>query len=143
MKEVRVGILTVGDSVYWGDAEDECSPVLLDWLKQHLAGAQVELEAIVQQRRNVVAGTLLVWADEVELDLIFTLGGAELGFGGVAIEAAQAIAEPLIGVHAAVAGTRHNAMIVNLPGDASGVQEVLNGVSAFLCERWNGGALPG
>lgn len=134
---VRVGLLTVKDSVYWGDADDECIPIVADWLGRCVTDADVELEAVVQQLFSAVAGTLVFWADEVHLDLIVTLGGATPGYDRVAIEAAHAVAEPLLDVHAALAGTRRSALIVNLPGDVEGVQSTLEAISPFLRERWN------
>ncbi|NLE44190.1 MAG: hypothetical protein GX620_05680 [Chloroflexi bacterium] len=133
---VRVGVLTVGDYIYWGDAEDVCGPMMIDWVKTHLTDADVELEAMVQQRYNVIRGTLIVWADEVGLDLIITLGGTDTELEDVTGEASRDIVVPLDPQIAHVVGTRGHTVIVNLPGDVPGFQEALASVAPYLVERW-------
>ncbi len=129
---VRVGILTVSNPVYWGTREDECAPLVGEWAKAHVPGAQVELEAIVQQRRSVIQGTLQVWADEVVLDLIFTLGEAGPAPHDSAIQAARAITGRTVCEQPFVAGLRGHTLIVNLPGEPEAVQAVLDQVTSFF-----------
>jgi molybdopterin adenylyltransferase len=133
---IRVGVLTVSNPIYWGQREDECAPLVDDWVKTHLPGARVELVAMVQQRRNVVQGTLMVWADDVGLDLIFTLGGMEPAGQDVAVQAARAIVEPGEREVPGIAGLRGRTLVVNLPGERQAVQAALGRISPFLCDRW-------
>lgn len=129
---LRVGILTVSNSVYWGTREDDCAPLVGEWVRAHMPAAQVELEAIVQQRRNIIQGTLQVWADEVDLDLIFTLGEAGPAPRDNAIQAARAITERPLCQEPFVAGLRGHTLIVNLADDPEAICATLDEVAPFL-----------
>lgn len=94
--------------------------------------AQVELEAMVQQRRNVIQGTLLVWSDDVGLDLIFTLGEAGPAPRDSAIQAARAITEHLVCREPFVAGLRGHTLIVNLPGEVQALRTMLDQIISFF-----------
>jgi molybdenum cofactor synthesis domain-containing protein len=113
-------------------------------------GAVVELEAIVPDQRQIIAGTLLVWADEVGLDLVLTTGGTGFAPRDVTPEAtsdvierdAPGLAEAMrasslaITPHAmlsrAVAGIRGRTLIVNLPGSPKAVRENLETILPAL-----------
>ncbi len=145
----RVGILTVSDRGYRGEYRDLSGPAIRDLIVGRLS-AGVELEAIVPDERNVIAGTLLVWADEVGLDLVLTTGGT--GFaprdvtpeatGDVLERAAPGLAEAMraaslaITPHAmlsrAVAGIRGHTLIVNLPGSPKAARENLETILPAL-----------
>ena len=149
MEGWRVGILTVSDRGYRGEYRDLSGPVIRELVTGRLA-ANVELEAIVPDERNIIAGTLLVWADEVGLDLVLTTGGT--GFaprdvtpeatGDVLERAAPGLAEAMraaslaITPHAmlsrAVAGIRGHTLIVNLPGSPKAVRENLETILPAL-----------
>jgi len=126
---MRVGILTISNPIYWGTCEDECAPLVGDWVRGHLPDARVELVALAQQRRNVVQATLMVWADEVGLDLVFTIGGVHLAPDDVAVQAADAIVERLGCDVPGVAGWRGHTLIVNLPDDPEAIQAALSHLS--------------
>ena len=130
----RVGILTVSNPIYWGTREDECAPLVGEWVRAHVPAAQVELEALVQQRRNVIQGTLQVWADEVDLDLIFTLGEAGPAPHDSAIQAARAITERPVCQEPVVAGLRGHTLIVNLSDEPEAIRAVLDQIASFLGE---------
>jgi molybdopterin adenylyltransferase len=148
-QRARVGILTVSDRGYRGEYRDLSGPVIRELITGRLA-ASVELEDIVPDERNVIAGTLLVWADEVGLDLVLTTGGT--GFaprdvtpeatGDVVERAAPGLAEAMraasLGItpHAmlsrAVAGIRGHTLIVNLPGSPKAARENLETILSAL-----------
>ncbi|MBM4466924.1 MAG: MogA/MoaB family molybdenum cofactor biosynthesis protein, partial [Chloroflexi bacterium] len=129
---ITVGILTISDSSYRGEREDLSGPLLREMVVEHL-GAKVELEAVVPDEFDIIKGTLVVWCDEVSLDLIITTGGTGFGPRDVTPEAtkeviereAPGLAEAMrarglqITPHAilsrAVAGIRGHTLIVNLP----------------------------
>ncbi len=134
---LRVGILTVSNPIYWGTCEDECAPLVGEWVRAHVPAAQVELEAMVQQRRNVIQGTLLVWSDDVGLDLIFTLGEAGPAPRDSAVQAARAITERPVCQEPFVAGRRGHTLIVNLPGEPEAVRAALDQVTPSFGE-WAG-----
>ncbi len=147
--EVRTGILTVSDRGYHGEYRDLSGPVVRELVREHL-GASVELEAIVPDERVVIAGTLLVWADEVGLDLVLTTGGTGFAPRDVTPEAtrdviereAPGLAEAMraaslaITPHAmlsrAAAGIRGRTLIVNLPGSPKAVRENLETILPAL-----------
>ncbi len=139
---ITVGILTVSDRSYRGEREDLSGPLLREMVVEHL-GAKVELEAVVPDEAAIITGTLVVWADEVGLDLILTTGGTGFAPRDVTPEAtmvviereAPGLAETMrakgleITPHAilsrAVAGIRGHTLIVNLPGSPRAVREDL------------------
>ncbi len=146
---IRTGILTISDRGYRGEYRDLSGPVIRDLVTERLEAA-VELEAIVPDERQIIAGTLLTWADEVELDLVLTTGGTGFAPHDVTPEAtrdviereAPGLAEAMraaslaITAHAmlsrAVAGIRGRTLIVNLPGSPKAVRENLETILPAL-----------
>jgi molybdenum cofactor synthesis domain-containing protein len=149
MEGWRVGILTVSDRGYLGEYRDVSGPVIRELITKQLA-ASVELEAIVPDEREIIAGTLLVWADEVGLDLVLSTGGTGFAPRDVTPEAtadvidraAPGLAEAMraaslaITPHAmlsrAVAGIRGHTLIVNLPGSPKAARENLETILPAL-----------
>jgi len=146
---ITVGILTISDSSYRGEREDLSGPLLREMVVEHL-GAKVELEVVVPDEFDIIRGTLMVWCDEVSLDLIITTGGTGFGPRDVTPEAtkeviereAPGLAEAMrarglqITPHAilsrAVAGIRGHTLIVNLPGSPKAVCEDLEAILPAL-----------
>jgi molybdopterin adenylyltransferase len=146
---IRTGILTVSDRGYAGEYRDLSGPTIREIATERLQ-AQVELEAVVPDERNVIAGTLVVWADEVGLDLVLTTGGTGFAPRDVTPEAtrdviqreAPGLAEAMraaslaITPHAmlsrAAAGIRGTTLIVNLPGSPKAVRENLETILPAL-----------
>jgi molybdopterin adenylyltransferase len=146
---IRVGILTVSDRGYLGEYRDLSGPAIRALVTEQL-GVSVDLEAIVPDEREIIAGTLVVWADEVGLDLVLTTGGTGFAPRDVTPEAtldvitrqAPGLAEAMraaslaITPHAmlsrAVAGIRGSTLIVNLPGSPKAVRENLETILPAL-----------
>jgi molybdenum cofactor synthesis domain-containing protein len=146
---IRAGILTVSDRGYHGKYRDLSGPVIRELLVEDL-GATIELEAIVPDERPIIAGTLLTWCDEVQLDLILTTGGT--GFGprdatpeatldvierqapglAEAMRAASLEVTPHAMLSRAVAGIRGSTLVVNLPGSPKAVRENLQTILPAL-----------
>jgi molybdopterin adenylyltransferase len=140
--DIRTGILTISDRAYHGEYRDLSGPVIQELVTGRL-GAIVEVEAIVPDERTIIAGTLLAWADEVELDLVLTTGGTGFAPRDVTPEATRDIIEreapglaeamraasleitPHAMLSRAVAGIRGRTLIVNLPGSPKAVRENL------------------
>jgi molybdopterin adenylyltransferase len=149
MERWKVGILTVSDRGYRGEYRDLSGPLIRELVTDRL-GANVELEAVVPDERNVIAGTLLTWADEARLDLVLTTGGTGFAPRDVTPEAtwdvlerpAPGLAEAMraaslaVTPHAmlsrAVAGIRGQTLIVNLPGSPKAVRENLETILPAL-----------
>ncbi|MDX9829607.1 MAG: molybdopterin adenylyltransferase [Anaerolineae bacterium] len=149
MEGWRVGILTVSDRGYQGEYRDLSGPAIREQIVGRLV-ARVELEAVVPDDRNVIAGTLLVWADEVGLDLVLTTGGT--GFAprdvtpeatgdvveraapglGEAMRAASLAITPNAVLSRATAGIRGHTLIVNLPGSPKAARENLEVILPVL-----------
>ncbi|MBC8447845.1 MAG: molybdopterin adenylyltransferase [Chloroflexi bacterium] len=139
----RIGILTVSDRSYLGEREDLSGPAIREMVSACLHGAQMELEAVVPDEFNVIRGTLLVWADEVGLDLVLTTGGTGFAPRDVTPEATRAVLQreapglaeamraaslrvtPHAMLSRAAAGIRGRTLIVNLPGSPKAVRENL------------------
>ncbi|MCR4407453.1 MAG: molybdopterin adenylyltransferase [Anaerolineae bacterium] len=139
---ISVGILTVSDRSYRGEREDLSGPLIRQLVTGRLE-AEVKLEAVVPDERNIIAGTLVVWCDEVGLDLILTTGGTGFAPRDVTPEATKDVIEkevpglaeamraeglkvtPHAMLSRAVAGIRGGTLIVNLPGSPKAVREGL------------------
>lgn len=139
---ISVGILTVSDRSYRGEREDLSGPLIRQLVTGRLE-AEVKLEAVVPDERNVIADTLVVWCDEVGLDLILTTGGTGFAPRDVTPEATKDVIEkevpglaeamraeglkatPHAMLSRAVAGIRGGSLIVNLPGSPKAVREGL------------------
>ncbi len=146
---IRVGILTVSDRSYRGEREDLSGPIIRQMVSEHL-DTTVELEAVVPDDKNIIAGTLTVWADEVRLDLILTTGGTGFAPRDVTPEATKAILEreapglvtailveslkvtPHAMLSRPAAGIRGHTLIVNLPGSPKAVRENLETILPAL-----------
>ena len=146
---MRIGILTISDRSYSGEYEDLSGPAIRDLVTERL-GAVVELEAVVPDDRPIIASTLLIWADQVGLDLVLTTGGTGFAPRDVTPEAtcdvierqapglaeAMRVASLKITPHAmlsrAVAGIRGHTLIINLPGSPKAVRENLETILPAL-----------
>ncbi len=139
---ISVGILTVSDRCYRGEAEDASSPLIGKWVTEELGG-QVKRQGVVPDERDLIQETLISWSDEHELDLIVTTGGTGFALRDVTPEATRAIIErevpglaeamrlegikktPHAMLSRATAGIRGRTLIVNLPGSPKAVREGL------------------
>jgi molybdenum cofactor synthesis domain-containing protein len=146
---IRAGILTISDRSYRGEYRDLSGPAIRELVTQRLA-ACVELEAIVPDEREIIAGTLLTWADEVGLDLVLTTGGTGFAPRDVtpeatrdvitrqapglaeAMRAASLVVTPHAMLSRAVTGIRGTTLIVNLPGSPKAVRENLETILPAL-----------
>ena len=154
---MRAGVLTVSDRVSRGEAEDRSGPraaeILIGW------GFATEVRVIPDGLDEVEAGIRRFVADGVVL--VVTTGGTGFGPRDLTPEAtrrviereAPGLAEAMRAVtfgsnphgmlSRAVAGIAGSALVVNLPGSVSGVEESLAVIGPALrhaCELLGGGA---
>jgi molybdenum cofactor synthesis domain-containing protein len=135
---VRIGVLTVSDRVSRGEMEDLGGPAITAVFN----GPEFDLvhTEIVPDEQDLIAVTLIAWADE-GLDVILTTGGTGLGPRDVTPDATERVADrPVPGIaealraqgqqHTAhamlsrgVAAMRGDTLIINLPGSPSGARE--------------------
>ncbi len=136
----RVGVLTISDRAYRGEAEDRSGPTLVHLVQEHL-GWEVAQTAVVPDERAQIATVLRRWADEEDLALILTTGGTGFAPRDVTPEATRDVIEreapglveamrqaslqvtPHAMLSRAVAGIRGRTLIVNLPGSPKAVRE--------------------
>ena len=142
------GILTISDKGWSGEREDESGKVIREYLCR--GSARVVEYEIVPHEKEIIAQKLKDWADGGGLDLIVTTGGTGLGPRDVTPEATLAVVDrvvpglaeamrlgnlektPMAMLSRAVAGTRGECLIVNLPGSPKAVRESLEVILPVL-----------
>jgi molybdenum cofactor synthesis domain-containing protein len=135
-----IGILTLSDKGARGEREDESGRVLREMVAT--LGDVAEYR-IIPDEEALIVRTLVDWVDNGKLDLILTTGGTGLSARDVTPEATARVLErqlpgmaeamraaslaktPHAMISRALAGTRRQTMIVNLPGSPKGVRENL------------------
>jgi len=137
----RVGVLTLSDKGARGEREDLSGPLI----GQLLGGERykVDLFEIVPDEEEIIARTLVEWADARGLALIVTTGGTGVSPRDVTPQATLSVLDyelpglaeamrqkslektPHAMLSRAVAGIRGRTLIVNLPGSPKGVRENL------------------
>jgi len=140
-KMFTVGILTISDKGWRGEREDKSGEAI----RQILSRLDVCIvnDDIVPDEKEFIAQKLIKWADEDNLDVIITTGGTGLSPRDVTPEATLSVVDRVVPGFAeamraeslkktphamlsrAVAGTRGNSLIVNLPGSPKAVRQCL------------------
>jgi molybdopterin adenylyltransferase len=146
---ITVGILTCSDRGARGERADVSGPTLHNLVAERL-GARVAQYKVVPDDRGAIEATLVEWADEVRLDLVFTTGGTGLSARDVTPEATRAVVEreapaltqamlfeslritPYAMLTRATAGIRKRTLIVNLPGNPKAVTENFDAIAEVL-----------
>jgi molybdenum cofactor synthesis domain-containing protein len=146
---IRVGILTVSDRASRGEYQDLSGPEVRRIVEEKL-GAEVVVEEIVPDEKELIEEVLKRWADELDLELILTTGGTGFTPRDVTPEATKAVIEkeapglaeamraaslqktPHAMLSRAVAGIRGRTLIVNLPGSPKAARENLEAILPAL-----------
>ncbi len=141
---LRVGVLTASDKGSRGEREDQSGQVIKEMVAK--IGGDVVNYDVVADEVAILRDTMKKWIDEEKLDLVLTTGGTGMGPRDVTPDAAMEIIEkPVPGIaevmrmrslektdramlSRAVAGTRKQALIVNLPGSPKAVRECLEAI---------------
>lgn len=145
---IRVGILTISDRSFKKEREDKSGElirsIIMEW------GGSVDSYGIVPDEGNVIVKELIKLTDEMNLDLVLTSGGTGLAERDVTPEATRKVIErevPGIAeemrrygrektiyalLSRAIAGSRGQALIINLPGNPRAVQECLEAILPVL-----------
>ena len=138
----KLGILTVSDKGSQGKRRDTSSEAIRDTLLQ--TDFAVSAYDIVPDEIELIVDKLSSWADADQIDVILTTGGTGLSPRDVTPEATLSVIDRLIPGFAeamraesmkitsramlsrAVAGTRKNCLIINLPGSPKAARECLD-----------------
>jgi molybdopterin adenylyltransferase len=148
IKLITVGVLIASDKGARGERQDKCGDLIGSMVRQ-ISGEVIQ-QAILPDEEEVLRDKLLEWADDWKLDLILTSGGTGLGPRDVTPEATRAVIEreapgiseamrlaglkstPRAMLSRALAGTRGETLIINLPGSPRGVEESLGAILQVL-----------
>ena len=146
----NVGILTISTRGAAGQRDDTSGAAISELVTGAPLGATIEARKIVPDDRASIEAALRHWADDLHLNLILTTGGTGLSPTDVTPEATLALVERLVPglaeamraeslrqtpyamLSRAVAGTRGQTLILNLPGSERGVRECLGVVLPVL-----------
>lgn len=136
---IRVAVLTVSDLGARGERRDTSGESIVEWAAAR--GYEVTARDVVPDESDLIARAIAVWADDRVADVIVTTGGTGLGPRDVTPEATRTVLEreapgiaeairaasreqfPRSALSRGLAGTRGQALIVNLPGSPGGVRD--------------------
>jgi molybdenum cofactor synthesis domain-containing protein len=146
---LQVGILTASDRGARGERADVSGPTIHNLVADRLGGKVAQYK-VVPDDRTAIETTLVEWADERRLDLIFTTGGTGFSPRDVTPDATKAVVEretpalvqamlfeslritPYAMLTRATAGIRKRTLIVNLPGNPKAVGENFEAIAEVL-----------
>lgn len=139
---MKIGRITISDRASARVYEDRSGPEIENVLREFFSEATFE-SAIVPDEKEIIAAALLKFSDDLKFDLVITTGGTGISARDVTPEATRAVLEkelPGFGeimrmqsfakvktaiLSRAVAGTRGETLIINLPGKPTAVRECL------------------
>ena len=148
MNQIRAAILTLSDKGSRGERVDESGPALSAWLAEH--GVRTVHAHVIPDEYEQIVQVLTDWADRDIADLILTTGGTGVSPRDVTPEATMQVCSrmipglgelmrleslkitPMAALSRAVAGIRHQSLIINLPGSPKGALENLAAVWAVI-----------
>ncbi|XP_021365763.1 gephyrin-like isoform X2 [Mizuhopecten yessoensis] len=141
-RRIKVGVLTVSDSCFKGNAEDKSGSNLCHLIDQdQLIAGNVSVKDIVPDDIEKIKKTLKEWCDVKKLDLVLTTGGTGFAPRDVTPEATKSILEKeapgmtiamlkkslevtdLAMLSRLTCGTRGHTLVINLPGSTKGSEE--------------------
>ena len=146
-----VGVLSASDRAAGGVYRDEGIPALKDWIARAIAAPAVRYEErLIPDERAVIEAALVELVDARGCHLVLTTGGTGPAPRDVTPEATLAVADkvlpgfgeqmravslkyvPTAILSRQVAVVRHQALILNLPGQPKAIKETLDGVFAAV-----------
>jgi len=143
-----VGILTISNKGWRGERRDISGEAIHEILSR--IDVRIRNRDIVPDEKELIAQKLIKWADEDDLDVVITTGGTGLSPTDVTPEATLSVVDrivpgfteamraesfkktPMGVLSRAVAGTRGNCLIINLPGSPKAVRECLEPILPAL-----------
>ena len=144
----RLAILTVSTSGYHGQREDTSGQAIREILAP--PDYDVTRYEVVPDDHDMIAGRLVQWAEDSDVDLVVITGGTGLGLHDITPEACLSVFDrevpglaetmraktlqftPMAMLSRSVAGIRGRTLIISLPGSPRGVRECLDVVTPVL-----------
>ena len=142
----RIGILTISDRASQGVYEDRGGPAIRDWFTRALTTPWEAVARVIPDEQAQIEAALIELADQEGCCLIVTTGGTGPALRDVTPEATEAVCNKMLPgfgelmrtaslkfVPTAIlsrqtAGVRGKALILNLPGKPSAIDDCLNAV---------------
>jgi molybdopterin adenylyltransferase len=139
--KIKVAVLTISDSCTEGSREDVSGQTIRDMLPEETF--EVCEKKIVPDDYKAIAGTLKIFSDEQDIDVVLTTGGTGLGPCDVTPEVTASVCErgvpglgevmraeglkktPYAILSRSFAGIRGKTLIINMPGSPKAVRECL------------------
>ena len=142
----RIGILTISDRASQGVYEDRGGPAIRDWFTRALTTPWEAVARVIPDEQALIEAALIELADQEGCCLIVTTGGTGPALRDVTPEATEAVCNKILPgfgelmrtaslkfVPTAIlsrqtAGVRGKALILNLPGKPSAIDDCLQAV---------------
>lgn len=146
MQNVRIGIVTVSDRASRGEYEDLGGPAIRDWLERALTTPWEAVARLVPDEQDQVEAALRELSDEQGCCLVVTTGGTGPAPRDITPEATAAVCDKILDgfgeqmravslkfvptaiLSRQIAGIRGRALLINLPGKPSAIQDCLEAV---------------
>jgi molybdenum cofactor synthesis domain len=146
MQNVRIGIVTVSDRASRGEYEDLGGPAIHDWLERALTTPWEAVARLVPDEQDQVEAALRELCDEQGCCLVVTTGGTGPAPRDITPEATAAVCDKILDgfgeqmravslkfvptaiLSRQIAGIRGRALLINLPGKPSAIQDCLEAV---------------
>ena len=145
---IRAAVVTVSDSTFAGTRVDKSGPAVAEQLRQR--GWLVAFQTVVPDEQSAIRNELVRLADSSDVDLICTSGGTGVALRDVTPEATRDAIDreipgfgeqmraaglrftPKATLSRAIAGTRKQVLIINLPGSPAGAVQSLGAIVELI-----------
>ncbi|HID37191.1 MAG TPA: molybdopterin adenylyltransferase [Ghiorsea sp.] len=144
--KAKIGFITVSDRASRGEYEDLGGPAMMAWFKRVLTSEWEAASRVIPDEQAGIEATIKELADDKGCCLIVTTGGTGPAVRDVTPEATENVCEkmmpgfgelmrqeslkfvPTAILSRQTAGIRGKALIINLPGKPSAIDDCLNAV---------------
>ena len=144
--KAKIGFVTVSDRASRGEYEDLGGPAMMAWFERVLTSEWKAVSRIIPDEQAGIEATIKELADDKGCCLIVTTGGTGPAVRDVTPEATENVCEkmmpgfgelmrqeslkfvPTAILSRQTAGVRGKALIINLPGKPSAIDDCLNAV---------------